>query len=544
MVRRALSAVFRNPELRRLELAFVAFNAAEWGTWIAMLVFAYEQGGTTTAGLVALAQLIPAGLCAPFAAVLADRRGPAWMLKVSYAAQAVTMGATAAALYADAEPLLVYALAASAATAVTFTRPAQAALVPALARTPEELTAANVVSSWIESLGIFLAPAVAGVLLGVSGPAAVFAVMAAVVACGGVVTIGLPGPAGSTGTSGALDDTVAGFRLLARDRPSALLVGLLGAQYIAIGALDVLFVVLALGVLGLGESGAGYLNAAFGLGGVLGIAATAALVGRARLVPPLIAGLALWAGMLFALGAWATTVGAFVFLAAAGAGHSLLDVSGRTLLQRTAPTEVLSRVFGVLEGLTMAGLAVGSILVPVLVALAGARAALIGVGLVLPLIAVLAGRSLLQLDHSATVPVTEIALLRSSATFGLLGAPGLERVARGMAPVVVERGSTLIRRGEAGDTAYVVADGEVDVSIDGRKLATLRRGDIVGEIALLRGGPRTADVAALTDSRLYSLDRDAFLEAVGGSRHAAGALDTLIDERLDAIAQASGRIAP
>ena len=544
MVRRALSAVFRNPELRRLELAFVAFNAAEWGTWIAMLVFAYEQGGTTTAGLVALAQLIPAGLCAPFAAVLADRRGPAWMLKVSYAAQAVTMGATAAALYADAKPLLVYALAASAATAVTFTRPAQAALVPALARTPEELTAANVVSSWIESLGIFLAPAVAGVLLGVSGPAAVFAVMAAVVACGGVVTIGLPGPAGSTGTSGALDDTVAGFRLLARDRPSALLVGLLGAQYIAIGALDVLFVVLALGVLGLGESGAGYLNAAFGLGGVLGIAATAALVGRARLVPPLIAGLALWAGMLFALGAWATTVGAFVFLAAAGAGHSLLDVSGRTLLQRTAPTEVLSRVFGVLEGLTMAGLAVGSILVPVLVALAGARAALIGVGLVLPLIAMLAGRSLLQLDHSATVPVTEIALLRSSATFGLLGAPGLERVARGMAPVVVERGSTLIRRGEAGDTAYVVADGEVDVSIDGTKLATLRRGDIVGEIALLRGGPRTADVAALTDSRLYSLDRDAFLEAVGGSRHAAGALDTLIDERLDAIAQASGRIAP
>jgi MFS family permease len=544
VVRRALSTVFRNPELRRLELAFVAFNAAEWGTWIAMLVFAYEQGGTTTAGLVALAQLIPAGLCAPFAAVLADRRGPAWMLKVSYAAQAVTMGATAAALYADAEPILVYALAASAATAVTFTRPAQAALVPALARAPEELTAANVVSSWIESLGIFLAPAAAGVLLGVSGPATVFAVMAAVAAIGGVLTIGLRGPAGSTEAAGPLEETVAGFRLLARDRPSALLVGLLGAQYIAIGALDVLYVVLALGVLGLGESGAGYLNAAFGLGGVLGIAATAALVGRARLVPPLIAGLALWALMLFTLGAWATTVGAFVFLAAAGAGHSLLDVSGRTLLQRTAPTELLSRVFGVLEGLTMAGLAVGSILVPVLVALAGARVALIGVGLVLPLIAVLAGRSLFQLDHSATVPVTEIALLRSSPTFGMLAAPELERLARGMSPVALEPGAMLIREGEEGDTAYVVADGRFDIAAGGRKLATLGRGEILGEIALLRGGPRTADVTAVDEARVYALEREAFLEAVGGSHRAAGAFDTLIDRRLDEIAQASGRIAP
>lgn len=544
MAWRVLASVFRNPELRRVQLAYVAFNAAEWGTWIAMLVFAYEQGGATTAGLVALAQLVPAGLCAPFAAVLADRRGPAWMLTASYLAQAATMGGTAIALFADAPPLLVYALAATAATTVTFTRPAQSALLPGLARSPEELTSANVASSWIESAGIFLAPAAAGLLLGVSGPATVFAVMAAVAALGGLLTVGLPGPAPSPESAAPIEETVAGFRLVAHDPSSRTLVGLLGAQFVVIGALDVLCVVLALGVLDLGESGAGYLNAAFGLGGVLGVAATATLVGRARLAPPLLAGVAVWSLSLWVLGARATTIGAFVLLAAAGAGRSLLDVSGRTLLQRTAPTELLSRVFGVLEGLAMAGLAVGSILVPLLVALGGVRAALIGVGAVLPLTVVVAGRALQAVDRSATVPVTEIALLRSSPTFSMLAAPELERLARGLTPVTAAAGEPFIREGEQGDHAYLVADGVLEVSVGGKPRADMERGDLVGEIALLRGGLRTATVVPRGDARLYGLDTEAFLEAVGAHRTTAGALESLIDRRLDGIAQIGGRIAP
>jgi CRP-like cAMP-binding protein len=542
-----MAAVFRNPELRRVELAFVAFNAAEWGTYIAMLVYAYEQGGTTTAGLVALAQLVPAGLFAPFSGVLADRYGPARMLTLGYVAQAVTMGATAAGLISGAPPLLVYALGATALTAVTLTRPAQAAVVPALVRSPEELTATNVVSGWIESVSIFAAPAAAGVLLGVSGPGAVFGAMAAVVLIGGLMTLGLPGPAGSAGTEGELgplEETVAGFRLLARDRPSRLLVTLLGAQFIGIGALDVLYVVLALGVLGLGQSGAGSLNAAFGAGGVLGIAATAALIGRPRLAPPLLAGLAVWAVSLWALAAWSTTIGAFVLLATAGAGRSLLDVAGRTLLQRTAPTELLSRIFGVLEGLVTAGLAIGSILVPVLVGLAGAKVALIGVGTVLPLLALASGRGLLETDRTATVPVVEIALLRSSPTFGLMGAPQLERLARGLTLTNVPAGTAFIREGEEGDRAYLIADGEVDVSVGGKPLAVLGRGDLVGEIALLRGSRRTATVVARDGARLYELDRDAFLESVGASRAATGALDSLIEQRLGEVAEVSGRIPP
>jgi hypothetical protein len=548
MAWRVLKSVFRNRELRRVELAFLGFNSAEWGTWIAMLVFAYQHGGATTAGLVALVQLVPGAIVGPYAGVLADRRGAGRFLRDGYLAQATSMAAVAAALVAGAHPYIVYSLAAVAATTITFTRPAQSALLPAIARSADELTATNVVSGWVESLSVLAAPALAGVLLGVSGPWAVYAAMAALALGSAFLAVGLPGQVGEAGHSGEeaseLSEVLAGFRLLKKEREPRLLVSLLGAQFIGIGALDVLFVVLALGLLGMGQSGAGYLNSAFGLGGAVGIGATAALIGRSRLAPPLLAGVAVWLGGLWAFAAYPTKLTAIVLLAVAGAGRSLLDVAGRTLLQRTAPTELLSRVFGVLEGLESACLAIGSILTPVLVGIAGAKGALIGVGSVLPVIGLMAGRTLLRLDRTAIVPVTEIALLRSVPTFAPLGAPELERLARGLSPVEFEAGTTFIRQGEEGDSAYLIAEGDIEVSVDGKHLADLGRGDIVGEIALLRGSPRVASVTAKTHARLYQLERDAFLEAVAGSQAAAGAMDHLIDRRLGEIEELGGTVQP
>ena len=530
----ALRSVFGNPELRRVELAFAGFNAAEWGVWIAMLVFAYGQGGATTAGLVAAAQLVPAALFAPFASVLADRFAAGRVLALGYAAQALAMAATAVALLAGAPPLVVYALAAAAATAVTVTRPTQSALVPALARTPDELTATNVVSGWIESLSVLAAPAATGVLLAVSSPGWVFAVMAGVAAGSALTVARLRGPAPAHDLGPALAEALAGFRMLSREPPARTLVGLLGAQFVAIGALDVLYVVLALSVLDLGGSGAGYLNAAFGAGGVAGIAVTAALVGRRHLLPPLVLAVVAWGAAFALLAAWPTTLGALFLLAAAGASRSLFDVAGRTILQRSVSVDVLSRVFGVLEGVSMAALALGSLLTPALVAAAGARWAIAGLGLLLPLTLLLTARPLAELERRAPLPVVEISLLRSLPLFAPLGAPQLATLAHGLVESAVPAGETVVREGERGDSFFVVADGELDVVCDGRELRRLHRGEGFGELALLREVPRTATVTACADSRLYALGKACFLASVGSHPRAVTEAERLVAERLPA----------
>lgn len=530
-----LGSVFRNPELRRVQLAYAGFHAAEWAVWIAMIVYAYDRGGATTAGLVAVVQLVPAALFAPLASTLGDRHRPGRVLLWGYVAQAGGMALTAAVLLSGGPSGLAYAAAAVAATAVTITRPAQSALVPTLARRPEELTAANVVSGWVESLSVLVAPAVAGVLLGAAGAGWVFAVMAAVAVASAVLVLPVPGPppAGKAQQAPAvLAETVESLRLVRGEPAVRLLVVVLGVQFIAIGALDVLYAELAIGVLDRGDAWAGYLNAAFGLGGTLGIAVTVGLVGRQRLAPSLLAGIAVWLAAFVVLGIEPALVGAVVLLAVAGAARSVFDVAGRTLLQRIAPGDLLCRVFGLLEGLTMAGLALGSLLAPALIALGGAELALFGIGALLPLAALLGGRRLVSIDQDADVPVVEVGLLRRLPLFAALDAPALESLARALEPVEAPAGSVVIREGEAGDRFYVIATGEIEVSRGGAPVAVLGRGDGFGEIALLREVPRTATCTAASAASLYALAKDDFLEAVTGHPRSSEEARRLLDARL------------
>ena len=524
---RVFTVVLRNRQLRRVEIAFAIFNGAEWAVWIAMLVYAYEQGGAAEAGIVAFVQLVPAGLFAPLAARLADRYRPSRVLLLGYVGQALAIGMTGALLLGGAPAPLTYASAALAATLVTLTRPTQAALLPGLASSPDELTSSNVVSGWIESVSMLAAPAAAGVLLAVGSPGAVFVTMAVLTLAGALVVLPVQGPPAAVPAAG--DATVDSPM-----RTPRLLVALLGSQYVLIGALDVLFVVLAIGVLDLGDSAAGYLNAAFGAGGTVGIAATVALVGRRRLSLPLAVGGLAFSLAFILIAIWPTVAGTFALLVLAGGGRSLLDVAGRTLLQRTVPAHQVSRMFGLVEGLSMAGLALGSVLVPVLIELGGTRFALIALGLLLPLVGVVAKGRVLALDRDATIPIVEISLLRSLPLFSPLGVPTVEELARNLELVEVDAGETVIRTGEVGDRFYAIADGRFEVLVNGERVAVLERCNGFGEIALLKDVQRVADVVALTPGRLYALRKEEFVPAVTGHPAAAAEGERLVRERMPA----------
>jgi Cyclic nucleotide-binding domain/Major Facilitator Superfamily len=530
---RVVAAVARNRALTAVLVAYGVFSATQNTVWIAMLVYAYDRGGAGTAGAVAIAQLVPAALLAPVAAAGADRRSPVGVLVGGYLVQVAGMLATALAIGLEVPPA-AYVGAMVASAAVATTRPAQTALVPGLVHNAEELTAANALTGWIESASVVASSAATGLLLAVAGPGLVFAVagVAGLVSVVLAATVRGMGALAVEEAAGRVAGILAGFRVLARQSGPRLLVGLLAAQWVVIGALDILFVVLAVDVLDRGEGWVGVLNMAYGLGGVLAGLAGMALVGRRRLVPPILGGVVL-IGAALALSALSTTATAtIVLLAVVGSGRALFNLATRTLLQRAVPAEVVGRVFGVAEALAMAGLALGSAMVPLLVAVGGTASAVVGTAAVLPLVALVGARALVAVDATAHVPVVEIALLRSLPIFRALPAPALEGLARSLEPVRLAAGEVLIREGEPGDRFYAVAGGRLQVTIGGVPIATNLRGDGIGEIALLYGVPRTATVTAASPATVFALSREDFLCAVTGHTPTARAATAIADERL------------
>jgi len=215
-------------------------------------------------------------------------------------------------------------------------------------------------------------------------------------------------------------------------------------------------------------------------------------------------------------------------------GERVDRVRGLLEVASLAP-DVLADVFSLLESLMNVGLAFGAIIVPVLVGLSGAPAALIGTGVVFLLVFAVAWRKVRAVDAAADVPHVEIRLLQSIPIFGRLPAPQLEGLARALEPVTYGAGETVMCEGEEGDFYCAIAEGEVQVSHAGHTVAHLSRGEGFGEIALIEEVPRTATVTTTEPTEVYCLQKAPFILALTGHATAKSAAASVVARRRDEL---------
>lgn len=532
---RAFGAVSRNKGLRHVELAYASSVASETAYLVALGVFAYEAGGVLAVGVVGLIRMLPAALATPFASLLGDRYSRERVLLFIALGSAVALASSTLVFYLGPVEALIYALAAFHAAVSTLLRPALAALVPSLARTPEELVAANGVSMALESVGMLIGPVVGGILVAVANPGVAFAFGAAayVLAMVLLTQVQVEGrlAVAAPDAHRTRDALVAGLRVVVREPNSRIIVALVGAQTLVRGALNVLIVVVTFRLLRVDSAWVGYLTAALGAGGLLGAVVSPALAGR-RLAVPFGAGLILWGAPIALMAAWPNPAVALALLAAVGFGNSIEDVSMYTLLQRIVRDDLLTRVFGVVFAFAVVGLGVGSIVAPALVVAFGVHGALIATGSFLVVATLLAWRRLVAIDAVALPPTRELSLLSAVRLFEPLSVAAKEHLASRLGMRSVPAGATIVSEGEPGDYLYIVVEGRADVTIRGAHVRSQGPGDHFGEIALLRDVPRTATVTARDDMELGTIRRDDFLEIVTGHPAVRAAGEAVVSERL------------
>lgn len=531
---RSFAQVFASPDLRRLQLAWAGSLIGNWSYFIALAIYAYDQGGAAAVGIVSVIRMLPAAIASPFLAGLADRYPRKLVMIVSDVVRAALMAAAALTIWQGWSAYVVYGIVGASTVAGTVFRPAQAALLPHLVRNPAELTAANVASSTLESVGAFIGPALGGVLLVLTNVETVFVVNAASFVWSAFLVLAVRGgstPKTENGeVSGATGHGVlSGFRALFANNDLIVLSGLYTAQTLVAGALNVLVVVSALELLGVGNAGVGYLNGALGVGGLVGGFIALMLASRGRLAADFGFGIALFGLPLALIGITSSVPVAFLALALVGLGNSLVDINAITIMQRAVPNEVLARVFGVLEGILIGSIGIGGLLAPVLIHFAGIRWALVLTGLLLPALALAAAVRLRSIDRRTVAPA-HLELLSGIDLLSALPLPTLESLAGALVEQSFPAGTEIVREGETGDRYYVIADGEIEVA--GKRFG---RGSGFGEIALLRDVPRTATVMAATDVKLLALDRKPFVAAVTGHEPARATADEVIAARLGAF---------
>jgi MFS family permease len=539
----ALRSVWTNEAVRRAQLALAGSTIGDWSYTVAFSVLVYDRAGATWVGLAQVIRLIPAAVAAPFLASLVDRYPRRRVLFVTDAVRALIMAGLCLCAALSGPLFLLIGLATVNTLVATLFWPAQGAMLPTLVREPEELTACNAAQSTIESTGGVIGPGLGAAALALVGTTLAFLVPVVAYTLSAIAVTRVHPPVAAADAVPESDDAaagdkqqgaLAGFRAIGRNGHLRVLVSLYGAQVLVCGALNVLTVVAALELLKSGDSGVGALVAAVGVGGLVGALPALMLSHRARLTTMFVVGLVLF-GAPLALVALARSLPlALALLVVVGIGNTLVEVSVATLLQRATPSELLGRVFGVLESIVIASIAAGAAVTPALLNLFGIRATLVVTGALLPVVALPLWARLRRLDVP-TVDERRMELLHGDPIFRPLPGAMIEQLGSALEPVSLAAGDVLFHAGDSGDRYYLIDQGSVRIAPPGQPEVLLPPGAGFGEIALIRDVPRTATATAETTTSLYALRGDEFVSAVTGHPTSAAAADAVIATRLHAL---------
>jgi len=504
-----------NPGLRRLLLAFAALTLAEWTFVTALSIHAYHVGGTLAVGFVGFrfaAGAVSTALLAPHV----DRR-PEVLSRIALV-RTVLLGVAALCVLGDVALAPVLVVVAIDAAAAAPYRPAQARLLPALARSPSEVSGAAAGVSTVKTLSQAIGGLTGGLLVAVISPGAVMAGAAGVMVVAAALSHGLGGDRriSASGASQGLRAGLAAIPAVLRHREASPLVLASGLRTLTRGLWSALLVVVALKLLDLGGSGVGLLNGAVGIGAVAAVPLTATLIGRSRLDVPCALAFVAAGVLLIPVGVVGSVAVVVVIVAAWGAAMAVADASSLSLLHRLLDSATVSRTVGVMESLKLATEGIGALLAPALVALLGVRGALVVAGLPLPAVVAAGWPRLRRADAAAAGRGALTGLLHGVPSLHSLDMASLEDVAARVHPATASAGEAVVRQGERGYWFYVIEAGDAEVEIDGYPIGRLGRGSGFGDRALLRGSARTATVRAVTPLALQTLDRRDFLSALTG----------------------------
>jgi MFS family permease len=529
---------------RNLQLLFGGQVVSAFGDWLyvlALAVLVYNlTGSATVVAALTFVRLLPYALFLPFSGVLADRANrKAIMIWADLGRGACMLGLL---FVGSAGTVWVAFPVVFAATVLSsLFKPAMSSVLPPLVGDEEDLVKANSIWTQMDSVSLVLGPALGGVLVLLGVPQAAFLINGLTFLVSAVTLLFVRIPPREaperpeTGEEeGWMSETLAGFRFLFRENEGVLAFLTLALVSLAMvgGAFWTLTVVLAEEAYGLGGEGAGFLNAAYGAGGLLGGFAAGLLSSKVRLVPAFLWS-AIASSLLFLfLGLSPAGLLPFAILVIVGAIDIVADVNGTTILQTATPDNLLGRVFGAFEATLISSMLVGALVVGPLIGALGVRAATVVfavAGLALLLVCL---PRLRRLEDAVGVRV----FVRRVPVLTSLPHRALDDLASRMELQKIPEGTDIVREGDVGDRLYILKEGEAEVVVRGEgksevEVAMLSKNDYFGEIALLRDVPRTATVRSRGPVELYSLGRDDFRELLERSEELQSAMTGTSDAR-------------